>query len=100
VTSDRFRVDLDHLRDVVSRLDREHARLVAVAERLSAEVARLHDDWDGAAATAHEVAQEQWARGFGAMRAALAAMWTAGDTARGNYSDAASANVTMWRRVG
>ncbi|QZY29725.1 WXG100 family type VII secretion target [Nocardioides coralli] len=100
MTPERFRVDLDHLADVVAQLERDHARLVALADRLGARVARLHDDWEGAAAAAHLVAQARWDHGFAQMRTALAAMAGAAGTARRNYATAGETNLAMWRQVG
>lgn len=96
----RFRADLDQLRDVVRRLDVAQAGLEELAEQLERRLGVLHQHWDGAAAGAHVDAQARWGSGFAVMRAALADLRSVADTARGNYAHAADANQTMWRRIG
>jgi WXG100 family type VII secretion target len=98
--SARISVDLDQLAEVVARLADEHQVLESLASSLEAALAGLHDDWDGEAASAHAIAQARWDQGFAAMRAALAGMRAAADTARSNYAGAAEANRTMWRQLG
>lgn len=95
-----FHADLDQLREVVDRLAARHDALADLDEVLTREVALLHETWDGAAASAHLVAQAGWEQGFASMRAALADLRAAAATAQENYVGAAEANVAMWRHVG
>lgn len=92
--------DLDLLLTVVERLSAEHRELDDLATGLHQRVARLHETWDGAAATAHVAAQAEWNRGFTEMRAALGDMRSVAETARRNYAEAAETNAAMWGQLG
>lgn len=94
-----FAVDLDELLDVVDELARCGARLDGLLDQVEARVAALQQTWSGLAADAQAAAQAEWERGFRDMRAALAVMRGAADTAHGNYERAATANVWMWEQV-
>ena len=94
-----FHADLDQLAGLLDDLARDHEALELRAEELSRDLARLHGRWDGAAASAHLVAQADWDAGFAAMRSALRSMRAAAATARDNYAGAAGANVAMWEQV-
>lgn len=94
-----FHADLDQLADLLDDLAGGHDALELLAAELARDLARLHDRWDGSAASAHLAAQVDWDAGFAAMRSALKAMRAAAAAARGNYTAAACANVAMWDQV-
>ncbi|MEP9362023.1 WXG100 family type VII secretion target [Nocardioides sp. CN2-186] len=94
-----FAVDLDDLARSIDEMARCGGDLDALLAEITARVAVLHDTWSGAASSAQAAAQAEWETGFREMRAALAAMRAAADTAHGNYSAAAATNVRMWEQV-
>lgn len=91
-----FHVDLDEVALVISRMAAVGDDLSSLAARLDASSGRLHEAWSGVASSAHLSAHAEFAAGFAEMRAALADMHTAADTARSNYSGAVDANLAMW----
>lgn len=94
-----FAVDLDELRRSVDEMTRCGAALDVLLDDLADRIADLHLTWSGEAATAQADAQAAWEAGFREMRAALAAMRAAADTAHGNYGNAVAANLRMWEQV-
>lgn len=94
-----FAVDLDEMLGVVEELARCGAALDGLLDEVAARVAALQQTWSGRAADAQAGAQVEWERGFREMRAALAVMRSAADTAHGNYECAATANLRMWEQV-
>ena len=95
-----YRADLEAIDDVVRRLRATHVELEEPASLLDQRIAVLHEHWDGVAADAHADTHAHWEHGFAVMRAALADMRSAADTAHDNYLRAADTNLTMWRRLG
>ncbi|HEU5038932.1 MAG TPA: WXG100 family type VII secretion target [Nocardioides sp.] len=94
-----YAVDLDELLATVDALGRCGEALDARLDEIAARVAALHGTWAGLAADAQGAAQAEWEAGFREMRAGLAAMRAAADTAHGHYSAAADTNVRMWEQV-
>jgi WXG100 family type VII secretion target len=92
-----FRADLASLSDLVARLALFETRADALAAELDARVRRLHGDWTGPAAAAHQAAHREWLDGAARMRAAARELRSAVATAHANYAAAASANTRMWR---
>ncbi|MCY7402241.1 MAG: WXG100 family type VII secretion target [Nocardioides sp.] len=68
--------------------------------RARRQVAKLHDSWEGLAATAQREAQREWEQGLSSMRQALAELRAAADQASRNYTSAADANRSMWAELG
>ena len=96
---DAYSLDVDQLVSVIDELTRGHAALSALGDDLERRIAGLHLIWDGEAAQAHRLAQAAWDQGFADMREALARMREAADTARHNYTSAATANHQLWEQV-
>lgn len=94
-----FGVDLDELLASIDQMARCGDDLDALLDEVGRAVARLHLTWSGSAATAQAAAQAEWESGFREMRAALAVMRDAADTAHGSYSSAVSTNLRMWEQV-
>ena len=94
-----FAVDLDELARSVEEMTRCGEALDVLLDEVAHRVTDLHHTWAGEAATAQAAAQAEWEAGFREMRAALAVMRAAADTAHGNYSDAATTNLRMWEQV-
>lgn len=94
-----FHADLDQLADLLDELTRDDDAMELMAADLARDLARLHERWDGSAASAHLAAQAEWDAGFAAMRSALRSMRAVAATARDNYAGAAEANVAMWDQV-
>jgi uncharacterized protein YukE len=58
----------------------------------------LHATWVGEAATTQADAHRRWSDGAQEMRDALAKLRQAAQTAHGNYTGAATNNMSMWSR--
>lgn len=94
-----YAVDLEELLATVDALARCGAELDALLADVAARVAGLHGSWAGRAAAAQLVAQAAWEAGFDEIRAGLARMRSAADTAHGRYDSAATTNLRMWEQV-
>ena len=94
-----YAVDLDLLDETVARLEAAHARLEALDAELRSRIARLPAGWDGVAAAAHAGVQARWSDAFADLRDALQVMRVAADTAHGNYAQAVTTNLDLWRQV-
>jgi WXG100 family type VII secretion target len=95
----RFRVRTAQLADIVEQISRFDQHLESALADVDAEVNRLHANWTGTAADEHRAAHEKWKRGTDEMRAALATMRRIAQTACENYTDAATANASMWEQA-
>lgn len=91
----RYRVELEELLSFIDRLQEFEQRAEAMAARVDAQVAGLHDTWSGVASDAHRARHQEWMAGAHQMREALAHLKTAADTAHRNYTDAARLNLDM-----
>jgi WXG100 family type VII secretion target len=91
-----FRVDTSQLADVVDRIERVGVQLEQAMDQADARVDQLHETWSGSAAQAHEIAHRRWQAGATEMRDSLIVLHRIVRTAEANYSDAGSANRTMW----
>jgi WXG100 family type VII secretion target len=94
-----FAVDLDELLRSIDEMARTGRALDALLDDVTDRLASLHLTWSGEAAVAQDAAQAEWEAGFREMRAALAQMRRAADTAHGNYGSAALTNLRMWEQV-
>lgn len=97
--SERFKVHLEQLWDILDRIGRFDQQVEHALEDVEARVGRLQATWTGQAAQAHQSAHDEWKHGLAQMREALNAMRQAAATAHGNYSDAATTNASMWKQV-
>lgn len=93
---DRYSVAPHELEQVVADLVRCERTLEQLTDELEAQITRLHDQWEGLAATAQREAYQTWQQGMDAMRASLAQMHAAGSVAHDNYAKAVATNVSMW----
>jgi WXG100 family type VII secretion target len=91
-----YRADLTALSDLVARLEAFDVRAESLATDLDAQVRRLHGEWSGPSADAHQVAHREWLSGARQLRAAAGELRSAVATARTNYAAAMSANARMW----
>ena len=91
----RYRVELDELLAFVDRLQSFEQRAEAIAARVDAQIAGLHEAWAGTAAAAHRAQHEEWMAGASQMREAVAQLRAAADNAHRHYTDAARLNVEM-----
>ena len=98
--ADNFAVDAKDLHWVIGELSTCESGLRGLAADLAKQIAKLHSTWEGQAALAHRVAQEEWEHGFLGMRDALADLRAAAQLAHHNYQSAANANLEMWRQLG
>ncbi len=94
---DQYAVDHEELDDVVGDLERCQQRLQTTTDDLEAQVARLHETWEGLSAAAQREAHEEWEAGMRTMQTALEGMRRAARVAHTNYGHAVSANVSMWQ---
>jgi ESAT-6 family protein len=97
--TDRHRVDLPRLADVVDQIDRFDQHLETALQDAQSRVDRLHATWTGEAATKHRQAHDEWVRGVADMRTALKAMRRNAQIAHGNYHGAATTNARMWEQA-
>ncbi|QNG17397.1 WXG100 family type VII secretion target [Rhodococcus triatomae] len=91
-----FAVDLERLAQIVDRAGELTRSVDQWLDDLDARVTRLHETWQGDAASAQLQAHLEWARGAQQMREALAALEVSAHTAHSNYTSAVSANLRMW----
>jgi WXG100 family type VII secretion target len=87
----RFRVEPAQLSNVVEQMSRFEQQLQTALEDVDARVTRLHATWTGTAAEAHQEAHERWQHG-----APLVVMRQIATTAHSNYTNAVTANTSMW----
>lgn len=92
-----FRVDLDALVALLERLQAFDRRAMTVEADLEQEASRLDAQWVGAAAERHDAAHRQWVRAHDELRRAANELAGFVRGAHTNYTDAADANVRMWR---
>lgn len=93
----RYRVELEELLAFVDELEAFERRAEAIAVRIDAQVAGLHDTWSGEAAAAHRAQHDDWMAGATQMRESLAKLRSAADNAHRNYTDVGKLNVDMLR---
>jgi WXG100 family type VII secretion target len=94
-----FRVDPDRLNDIVEQMARFDQRLESALDDVTAKMQRLYATWAGDAADRQAHAHAEWQRGAADMKAALAVLKQIAATAGTNYTNAASANTTMWQQI-
>lgn len=93
-----FRVDLDELDHVVSRLTALGKVLTEELAKIDTQVAHLHSSsWSGTAATAHSEAHAQWAASAKTFNEGVDEMRQVARHAHGQYTKAHTANVNMLR---
>ncbi|WP_426245471.1 WXG100 family type VII secretion target [Nocardioides sp. LHG3406-4] len=95
----RFTVDSDELDAVIADVEKTEAALQSLTEDLEAQIKALQSVWGGLAADAQQAAQQEWDQGMAAMRTALNELRQAARAAHGNYTGAATTNVTMWESL-
>jgi ESAT-6 family protein len=94
-----YATDLALAARVLSSLSAVEDHLDEVVPDLRWRIARLHETWQGHAATAHVDAHQAWEASYAEMREALSAMRAAVGTARSCYASAAEENTAMWGAV-
>lgn len=92
----RVALDLDRLADLVDRMESFHQHLARAHDEVTQRVADLLVTWDGDAATAQAVAQQEWSAAVVEVHSALAVLRGIGATAHANYCAAVAANRRMW----
>jgi WXG100 family type VII secretion target len=91
-----FRVELDRLDQVASRLAGLTAFMNDKLAELDRRVAALHDgSWSGRAASAHAEAHREWSAGAAEFNRGLADIESAAKQAHAKYSAAIVANKRM-----
>ncbi|MEU0875075.1 WXG100 family type VII secretion target [Nocardia brasiliensis] len=94
-----FSIDVDHLEQVVARLDGLVGSVSGNLDELVGRVSALMQsgEWTGAAAAAYAVTHEEWVAGARELVEGLAQMRQAAKTAHIAYTDAQEMNVRMAR---
>ena len=92
-----LKIDLTWAEQEIADLQRISTRLSEAWQDADDSVTRLHEVWEGDAASAHFVTNDLWRRDVDAMMAALADMRKALATAHENFSSSVAANKTMWQ---
>ena len=94
--AEAFSVDPEALSDALMRMDNFQRTSAALLAEIDNVVKNLHVSWDGAGATAHAQAHQEWAQGAAQMDEALRTLHTTGAGAHHNYTQAAATNRGMW----
>lgn len=94
---DTFSIDPDELAEIVRELAECKEILTRNLADLRKQMRILQTTWDGLAADAQAVAQEEWEKGMQTMNTALEDLIAANRTAHANYTGAARANLNMWQ---
>ncbi|MFJ2835419.1 WXG100 family type VII secretion target [Nocardia sp. NPDC087230] len=90
-----FKVDLDQLEQLTTRLRGYLAAVSDVLTALDAKSKEVDDVWSGEAAAAYREAHTEWRAGVTDMQEGLAALQTAAETAHQGYTNAASATLKI-----
>ncbi|MGN0065835.1 MAG: WXG100 family type VII secretion target [Nocardioides sp.] len=93
-----FTVDLSELDAVIGDLESTERALESLTDDLEKQVKALQSVWEGLAAEAQAEAHQTWEDGMRGMRRALASLRAASRDAHGNYTSAATSNVSMWEQ--
>lgn len=91
-----FSVDLEALLAGVDQMTAFHSNLEQTLASVRSSVTALGLTWHGDAASAQEVAQQQWDDGAQQLREALAQLRDVAEQAHTNYSNAVATNTRMW----
>ncbi len=91
------RIDLARLDAAVDHLNAYAKQLTQELSTIDEAVATLGTGWTGPAATAHAKAHGEWSKALSEMTESIKIMRQAADTARGNYTGAAAANMQIWQ---
>lgn len=93
----RYTVDLAHLARFIGKLDEFSTRSEEVGAAIDRQIAELHENWSGMAASAHREYHRVWTQAADDVRAALADLTQAAHRAHHHYTDAVQLNVAMLR---
>jgi WXG100 family type VII secretion target len=93
---EEFDVDTDRLESAITQMRSCESALALLTRDVDAAMTVLRGFWQGEAAQAQELAQAEWQRGLGQMRATLTSYRTNARSAHGNYVEAAETNARMW----
>ncbi|QLY32955.1 WXG100 family type VII secretion target [Nocardia huaxiensis] len=93
VAGEGFSVDLEHLDSVTARMRALKSFVVDQLAALDAKANAVMPTWTGEAATAYQVAHQEWADGATDVQDGLAVLEKAAQTAHGNYTGAMAANL-------
>ncbi|MFJ2838263.1 WXG100 family type VII secretion target [Nocardia sp. NPDC087230] len=93
--SREFTFDIDELDQLVTRANGFIGFLTDSLDGINQRIATVHQNWEGAAATAQEEAYRKWATGAATVVEGLTEMYNAAVTARDAYSAAAEINLRM-----
>ncbi|WP_295829286.1 WXG100 family type VII secretion target [uncultured Microbacterium sp.] len=91
-----FRVTPESLHAAAARLRSESARIDSTLSGLDSEVARLRGQWEGAAQTAYNNAQQQWSATLEQMRDVLQRISNATDSIADDYVSADRASAARF----
>ncbi len=97
--ANRFTVDSDELDSVIADVEKTESALQTLTDDLERQIKALQSVWEGLAADAQVAAQSEWDQGMAAMRTALLELRQAARQAHGNYTGAATSNVSMWESL-
>ena len=89
-------MDLEALLAGVDQMSAFHSTLEQTLASVQSSVTALGSGWHGDAASAQQVAQQQWDEGAQQLREALAQLRDIAERAHANYSNAAATNTRMW----
>ncbi|MBL1075242.1 WXG100 family type VII secretion target [Nocardia sp. 2] len=93
VAGEGYSVDLAHLDDVTARMRALKAFVIDQLTALDTKAQAAMTSWNGEAATAYQVAHQEWADGATDVQEGLQVLEKAAQTAHGNYTSAVAANL-------
>lgn len=93
----RYTVDLAHLPRFIGTLDEFHTRSEEIGAAIDRQIAELHENWSGMAASAHREYHRKWTRAAEDLRVALAELKQTAHLAHHHYTDAVQLNLVMLR---
>ncbi|MFE7799430.1 WXG100 family type VII secretion target [Nocardia sp. NPDC057440] len=90
-----FRVDLDHLDQVTTRIAALQGFVQDSLTGVDQRVTAMHLTWSGTAADRHAEAHHEWAQGAADVHDGIETMRNAAATAHGAYTEGIAANLRM-----
>ncbi|MBU3066152.1 WXG100 family type VII secretion target [Nocardia sp. NEAU-G5] len=87
-----YRVDLEHLDAVTSKVAGLHGFVHDSLTGLDQRITTAHQQWTGATADKHATAHREWMTAAGEVRDGIEALRAAAKTAHESYSDTVTAN--------
>ncbi|HEX3649741.1 MAG TPA: WXG100 family type VII secretion target [Pseudonocardiaceae bacterium] len=92
----RIKAGFGDLDGLVTRIDNTTEEVQSELDTLTAAIAKLADEWEGAAADGFQQKIHQWRTAAQDLRTALRRLGTIVHTTNANYQNALATNTGMW----